>query len=131
MKCMSRVIKFRAWTGEQMLYPPDGFMFEATVLATNYPGGIGLNMMGRKCMQLMQFAGFKDKNDKDIYDGDIFGNEALRCIVYQQEDGRWMLKFVDKRIKDIPITDHKIAKSAIAGNIYENPELIPQLQTAR
>lgn len=72
----------------------------------------------------MLFTGRLDKNGNEIYEGDIFGNEALRCVVEREEDGRWVLVFVDKRIKPISILDHKVSKSAIMGNIFENPELI-------
>lgn len=74
----------------------------------------------------VQFTGLKDRNDKEIFEGDVFGNEALRCVVVREEDGAYKLHFVDKRIKPISILDHKIKKSKVIGNIYESPELIQQ-----
>lgn len=74
----------------------------------------------------LQFTGLHDKNGKEIYEGDVFGNDLLRCHIIRKENGEWIATFRNKRIKDISILDRKIKASIIIGNIYENPELLQE-----
>jgi len=117
---MSREIKFRAWNVATKVMVD---LKKITPLALNMDTD-GLFIPFSDGLPLMQYTGLKDKNLKEIYEGDIFGSKPLRCIVEIEKDGRWILVFVDKRIKPISILDRKVEKSAIIGNIYENPELI-------
>lgn len=67
---------------------------------------------------LMQFTGLKDKNGKEIYEGDIINDNGLiceikfveGCFVKNFETGNWII-----------LNYNKIE---IIGNIYENPELL-------
>ena len=68
---------------------------------------------------LMQYTGLKDKNGKEIYEGDIIKNEIgeLKEIIF--EDGGFWYKDVDGRLY-MPIQRMR----EIIGNIYENPEFL-------
>jgi uncharacterized phage protein (TIGR01671 family) len=119
-------IKFRLWGGKKMFYDIENVMeCLKQQMFFNYGGtGISYDHVGRENSAFMQYTGKKDKNGKEIYEGDILGNEMLRCVVEREEDGRWILRFKDIRIYPISILDHKVSKSAIVGNIHETPELL-------
>ncbi|GIJ96595.1 phage protein [Capnocytophaga stomatis] len=69
-----------------------------------------------------QFTGLYDKNGKDIFEGDILDtSDGYAVVEHSPYDGGWDVKFSDGGIIGIS----EIIKSlVVAGNIYENPELL-------
>lgn len=67
---------------------------------------------------LIQYTGLKDKNGKEIHEGDIVEN--------QYDD--YVIKFIDgefamiSKLRRLPMIN--VNKSKIIGNIYENLELL-------
>lgn len=113
----NREIKFRAWANaSKVMFNPD------------CEDGWGLNNGDvdiKPNTILMQYTGLKDKNGKEIYEGDVlnFGNKMEVCFGFNNgEHEGWYLK----RITDgYEYTMHAFTTQfEVIGNIYENPELL-------
>ena len=119
---MKREIKFRAWDDirnkfilpKNLVYRLDGHLFDRELDEEEHN------------VELMQFTGVKDKNDKEIYEGDIVEfydpytkSQHITEVIWDDNNCRYAMKytFVDF---DFLITD----EIEVIGNIYENPELL-------
>ncbi len=70
---------------------------------------------------LVQYTGLKDKNGKEIYEGDV--DERKAVIVCGNEFGEVVVRYRNSD-KDIFSEIWNLKEKEIIGNIYENPELI-------
>jgi uncharacterized phage protein (TIGR01671 family) len=120
-----REFKFRAWDKElcvmRYFYPPD------------YSYGIIhlRNIFTNTALMPMQYTGLKDKNGKEIYEGDI----VLACT--ENTPSKYVIKYdsasmgfvLDTTEYTITIDDvnHCGRDIEVIGNIYENPELLGSL----
>lgn len=69
----------------------------------------------------------KDKNNKEIYDGDIlqFKNGTIMYVAWDEEYGEFILqKSVNGNLKFQDITHWDRKEREIIGNIFENKELL-------
>ena len=121
-----REIKFRAWHTKEKRWLDAG-KFDAThnlyfweqVIKSGY-------------YELTQYTGLKDKNGKEIYEGDIINFQMTRVVlvdhpimtatteetaIYQGE-----VKWSEYGFR--PFIDGKASEIEVIGNIYENPELL-------
>ena len=126
-----REIKFRAWNEVQ-----EKMVNWSEFLNTNMkntfiaPESTGL--------LLMQYTGLKDKNGKEIYEGDIllapvyFG--SLKCVcIYQQENivssiqgfGLYSYDSYFRTYRTLVESD-EWDDFEVIGNIYDNPELLKE-----
>jgi uncharacterized phage protein (TIGR01671 family) len=121
-----RQIKFRAWDVEHKVITPvanisfgdDGSaetsVFETAPKQKHYRGLVdGENGI------LMRFTGLKDKNGKEIYEGDIVKRSFGRV-----HDIVWHEFTASFRIGRYAITEMVFQKMEVVGNIYENPDLL-------
>lgn len=85
-------------------------------------------MMLQSCI-LLQSTGLKDKNGKEIFEGDIIklyhmdkGERGLKWIIEWDKD---RASFIINRHRAIKLNSKWTTKELkIIGNIYENPELL-------
>ena len=108
---MMREIKLRAWDkwNAEWMYIDD---LPISDLLAEWPS-----------VHFMQYTGLKDKNGKEIYEGDIVTADRLVCVVEWRGCG-WKATWKGDRdyIGGSPDLGFRIHE--IIGNIYENPELI-------
>lgn len=132
----TRGIKFRAWDDRNkiMSYPDSFGEFEFIINDEVVRSGQTIGCLINKHYPdifLMQYTGLKDKEGREVYEGDIFGTlEQLRGVIEREENGAYVLRFVHPTMnnKKISILDPQIERSEIKGNIYESPELISTKQ---
>lgn len=131
-----REFKFRAWDKinkrlEEIdgydLYLADGNVYEV------YPDSFGYECAFEKKnvsdrYEIMQYTGIKDKNGKEIYEGDIaianlkyFDIKNKKCkVIFKNGSFGLQYGYCDDYFKSFLAWDDY----EVIGNIYENPELL-------
>lgn len=148
---MKREIKFRAYSSHNhKMYPVSNIEWDidGRIWVTADNGKNGIELIDDEA-HLMQYTGLKDKNGLEIYEGDLFEHRfgyvvfddpphdemGTECGVVVLEDGQFGVKIPglgvynlyglllrDGHLDNMPKDDLFVMK--IAGNIYENPELL-------
>jgi|WetSurSiteA1Bulk_404760.scaffolds.fasta_scaffold35536_3 uncharacterized phage protein (TIGR01671 family) len=112
-----REIKFRAWhlKEHKMLYAKSWAILR-------------WQEEERQPIDIMQFTGLRDKNGKEIYDGDILrqylkiGGKKLKRIGFvEYESGSFLFS---KEGRDSYYVGNQFCIFEVIGNLYENPELL-------
>uniref|UniRef100_A0A6M3JKJ3 Putative YopX protein n=1 Tax=viral metagenome TaxID=1070528 RepID=A0A6M3JKJ3_9ZZZZ len=126
-----RDIRFRAWD--------EGRMVECEITMDGYvhiwedgrvePKMIGAVQDGRilKQVPVMQYTGLRDKNGKEIYEGDIVEGLAQQRGIVQWIPNCMRFQVSTGSIFGIALTA-SIERTTVIGNIYENPELTEALE---
>lgn len=127
-----REIKFRAWVKEKKAIFEVILIDYVTKKVTYLLERVGhlLSIRDAKFndVELMQYTGLKDKNNKEIYEGDIlfesFGERYYKVVF---ENGSFKAEFNgDFDEYSFDLIDVVAQGCEIVGNIYENPELIKE-----
>jgi uncharacterized phage protein (TIGR01671 family) len=128
-----RIIKFRAWNPiAKAMFETDGLDLKKQSLLRIDRNPWNVDVLGgwKKSdnYKLMQYTGLKDKNGKEIYEGDIVNLKRklinkVGQIVYKNT-GFYIKPFHD----DYVLYDFDTEAVSVIGNIYENPELCESKQ---
>ena len=122
-----REIKFRAWHKIYLEMSDDfGLGDEWIMFWENAKRGA--DPTDDDC-EIMQFTGLKDKNGKEIYEGDILkvDNRRIVEIYWFDAGGCFDTRYLSDNIKEPFRTLYNNEwddRTEIIGNIYENPELL-------
>ncbi len=125
-----REIKFRAWDKNGQTMHDVGLLLighGATAYSYPQPGEEANVGTEDTNSMLMQFTGLKDKNGKEIYEGDIVRfiynstpqEERIGPVEWNEEYCSWW--FGKLLIEPTPRKTMEVI-----GNIYENPELLKE-----
>lgn len=136
-----REIKFRAWDEKEKCWV-SGFAIHQSGMFSDWAGCKKIN---GQCVaeadwkyqheiphiKIMQYTGLKDKNGKEIYEGDIIEfdkwmpNETfvrvIRGEVYWSNKGYWAVRNKDGKFLELL---GRTENPEQIGNIYESPELL-------
>lgn len=123
-----REIKFRAWLKDDkrmVEVRSIDFHEEGNIITVNYNDIFGFEFNENE-IELMQYTGLKDKNGKEIYEGDILlvANGSINGdIMFSKRVVKW---FEEKRGYNIHNFDNAYKPThyyEVIGNAYQHPEL--------
>lgn len=113
---MNRIIKFRAWDGENMTY--DWFALERTTVDTLIPF-----QRSTMAKEVMQFIGLHDKNGKEIYEGDVvhIGGLGYGKVIFLAGTFKVRISTINYPLESL---NQEFVEIEVIGNIYENKDLL-------
>jgi len=129
---MNREINFRFWDKltKKIIYPEEVWFKPKSIdlcskwAVVHRVEGLAFSITDSCNAELMQYTGLKDKNGKEIYEGDIFkyypyqslpeiGKVLFKdaCFIYNIHGDEYMLSELNNQIE-------------VIGNIHENKDLL-------
>ena len=133
---MNREIKFRAWDKEKkkMVFSDIQELLQGLLTnGSDNPLAL-LNYNQGWEIELMQYTGLKDKNGKEIYEGDIVKYQSvtrgiiITLVTWDESNSGFIPFSTGHYFQGRSYMQMFGDKIEIIGNIYENPELVKEAQ---
>jgi uncharacterized phage protein (TIGR01671 family) len=132
---MNREIKFRCFFYDGLDYKTGSMISFNEAMSENYVDWDDAELKPiDACTILMQYTGLKDKNGKEIYEGDILLTQEAKdnyplkhTIVFNVDQSAFRMRWVGSdsdSFYDQLIYQTRFNVFEVIGNIYENPELL-------
>lgn len=127
---MAMIPRFRAWDKEfKEMVQVDALVFDEQIIKATYKNG-NVAKEDLKNYVLMQSTGLRDKNGKEIFEGDILKvtnlSIWLEVVSFNKNKAMFVSKEVKRKVEETPLYDlfnTDIFEVEIIGNIHTNPEL--------
>lgn len=123
-----REIKFRAWhKGKKIIGNVLGIDILHKEIFFSNENVDCYEHVDFKNIELMQYTELKDKNNKEIYEGDIVklrNNHGIGVVKYYDEWGAFVVEYVKSKPLVVLGMSYYKEDIEVIGNIYENPELL-------
>jgi uncharacterized phage protein (TIGR01671 family) len=121
-----REMKFRAWSKKEKKFLTVGFSIIGEVTVFDMLKAHQLEIEDLNDIEVQQWTGLKDKNGRDIYEGDVvMRNDYIGQIVFNDGSFKWVGRQVNEKLHHLayPITTSWY-EYTVVNSIFENPEML-------
>lgn len=115
---MSRPIKFRAWA------KAINIMEFCVDLSPFHVGDCDRRRWRWDEVEVMQYTGLKDRNGKEIYEGDVWDNGTKRVVKFDEDRAGYFPFAKDDGCGCCSDETFSPETGEVIGNIYEHPHLL-------
>lgn len=123
--------RYRAWDKEfKEMVQVDALVFDERIIKATYKNG-NIVKEDLKNYVLMQSTGLKDKNGKEIFEGDILCDEGIEqenefvYVTVSYKDGMWVCNQITSDSCGYSGALNEFSDDySVIGNIYENTGLL-------